>query len=122
MKRLLIYQLLAIALIVAAGTLAEAQPRTAADVTLGDIAKATESFRNGVIVGIFITIDSTEAVVCGGMMSPNILRAGIEAALQANEITPEWTVVKAAFYVLARSGCKAVPQPRLQNQKEKGLL
>jgi hypothetical protein len=78
------------------------------DLTLGDLSgpKITAHFRDGVLTGVFLTIMASNGVACP-MMSTNMMQAAIESALQAREITPDWTVYRASLYVLARAGCSA---------------
>lgn len=78
------------------------------ELTLGDIngPKIGTQWRDGLITGVFLTIMASKAVSCP-MLSANMLKAGIEAALQAKEITPDWTLYHASLYVMARAGCAA---------------
>ncbi len=77
--------------------------------TLEDIngPKISQSWRDGVYTGVFLTLMSSKAMVCP-MMSTNMMKAAIEAAVAANEISTIWTVYHASLYVLARAGCKPV--------------
>lgn len=76
------------------------------DITLGDIhgPKIGTSYRDGLITGVFLAIMSSKSVSCP-MLSANMLKAGLESALQANEITPDWTIYHASLYVMVRAGC-----------------
>ena len=101
--------IIVIALVVLAFFWASASTASAGyieDLTIGDLLgpKIPASFRDGVYVGIFHTILSSEAVSCR-MMSADMMTAGIVAALQAKEITADWTAYRASLYVLVRAGC-----------------
>ena len=78
------------------------------DVTLDDLngPQIMSAYREGIITGVFMTITASKAVSCP-MMSAEMLRAGLDAALAAKEISGLWTVYHASLYVLIRAGCTA---------------
>lgn len=78
------------------------------DLTVGDIngPKIGTPWRDGLITGVFLALMASKAVTCP-MLSANMLKAGIEAALLAKEITPDWTLYHASLYVMVRAGCTA---------------
>ena len=79
-----------------------------AELTLGELngPKIDESFRDGVITGVMLTIGASGAVKCP-RMSVRTLKPALAAALEAREVTEIWTVYHAIMYVLARAGCTA---------------
>jgi len=78
--------------------------------------KIPASFRDGVIVGVLHAVSASGGMQCA-TMSSNMLKAGLEAALQAKEISGVWTVYHASLYVLVRAGCTATePKPAPMEQ------
>ena len=79
--------------------------------------KIPASFRDGVIVGVLHAVSASGGMQCAMMMSSNTLKARLEAALQAKEISGVWTVYHASLYVLVRAGCTATePKPAPMEQ------
>lgn len=104
MKRTITIMLIALAVV--AFFWASASAAYIEDLTLEDLynQKIPKAWRDGVYTGIFLTVMSSKAVACP-MMSANMLIAGVEAALGAKEITPDWRIYSSVMYVLIRSGC-----------------
>ena len=80
------------------------------DLTLDDLTghRVPRVYRDGIIPGVFLALMSSRAVTCQ-MMTAERLKAGLEAALAAKEISGVWTVYHASLYVLVRAGCTAAP-------------
>lgn len=106
MKRTITIILLALAVVAFAW--ANASADYIEDLTLGDLnsQKIPKAWRDGVYTGIFLSLMSSKALACP-MMSANMMIAGIWAALDAKEITPDWRVYPSVMYVLLRAGCTA---------------
>ena len=76
------------------------------DLTLDDLTgpKVPRVYRDGLITGGFLALMSSKAITCR-TMSADMLKAGLDVALAAKEISGAWTVYHASLYVLMRSGC-----------------
>ena len=76
------------------------------DLTLDDLTgpKVPRVYRDGLITGVFLALMSSKAITCR-TMSADMLKAGLDVALAAKEISGAWTVYHASLYVLMRSGC-----------------
>ncbi len=111
MKRLRLITITVIILAVLAFFWASASTASAGyidELTLAEIngPKISDSFRSGVLAGVLHAVLAAKSITCP-MMSPNMLKAGLESALLAREITPDWTVFHASLYVMVQAGCAA---------------
>lgn len=78
------------------------------DLTLNDLnsQRIPRVFRDGIITGVFLALTASQAMTCP-LMTAEMLKAGLEAALAAKEISGDATVYHASLYVLVQAGCKA---------------
>ena len=100
--------ILLIALAVVAFAWASASAGYIEDLTLNDLnsQRIPRVFRDGIITGVFLALTASQAMTCP-LMTAEMLKAGLEAALAAKEISGDATVYHASLYVLVQAGCKA---------------
>lgn len=91
-----------------------------AELTLGELngPKIDESFRDGIITGVMLTVGASGAVKCP-RMSVRMLKPALAAALEAREISEIWTVYHSILYVLTKAGCTATRDPEPDMPQEK---
>jgi len=100
-------RLLTVAILLLLGsTMVEA--RSLAELMVGELhgPKIDQSFRDGVLSGVMLTLGASGGMQCPPM-SVNMLKPALAAALKSREITEIWTVYHAVVYVLVKAGCTA---------------